>query len=67
MVVHCPPTLNEWDYDFDKDHNAGGMVKGTVIIRLNPVPAGYEEFDIVNGGWALVDAGEILIYGHNVE
>ena len=59
-------TMHEWDYNFDKDHNAGSMVKGAVIIRINPIPEGCEEFDILNGGWAMVDEESILIYGHNV-
>jgi len=59
-------TLHEWDYNYDKDHNAGSMVKGAVIIRINPMPEGCEEFDILNGGWAMIDEGAILIYGHNV-
>ncbi|MFO8055927.1 MAG: GEGP motif-containing diheme protein [bacterium] len=58
--------LPEWDYDFNKDHNAHNMVKGAVIIRIQPMPTGCEEFDINNGGWALIDAGELLIYGHGV-
>jgi hypothetical protein len=59
-------TLTEWNYGYEKDHNAGSMVKGAVIIRINPMPGGCEEFDIINGGWAMIDAGVILIYGHNV-
>jgi hypothetical protein len=61
----CPD--DEWNYVADKDHNAGSMVKGVVIIRINPMPGGCEEFDIINGGWAMIDEGSILIYGHNVE
>lgn len=60
-------TLPEWNYVFDKDHNAGSMVKGAVIIRINPMPGGCEEFDIINGGWAMIDERVILIYGHNVQ
>jgi hypothetical protein len=63
-VSGCEQT--EWNYDYLKDHNAGSMVKGAVIIRINPMPDGCEEFDIINGGWAMIDAGVILIYGHNV-
>ena len=59
-------TLPEWNYDYEKDHNAGSMVKGAVIIRINPMPGGCEEFDIIYGGWAMIDAGVILIYGYNV-
>ena len=42
------------------------MIKGVVIIRINPMPEGCEEFDIINGGWALIDERTILIYGHGV-
>jgi hypothetical protein len=59
-------TMSEWNYDYERDHNAGSMVKGAVIIRINPMPEGCEEFDIINGGWAMIDAAVILIYGHNV-
>jgi hypothetical protein len=59
-------TLREWDFNGDKDHNAGSMIKGAVIIRINPMPSGCEEFDIINGGWSLIDEEAILIYGHGV-
>jgi len=59
-------TLREWDFDGDKDHNAGSMVKGAVIIRINPMPTSCEEFDIMNGGWAYIDEEAILVYGHGV-
>ncbi|MCK4538277.1 MAG: hypothetical protein KAV42_05715 [Candidatus Krumholzibacteria bacterium] len=59
-------TLMEWNYNDYIDHNAGSMVKATVIIRINPVDPGCEEFDIINGGWAMVDGDFILIYGHGV-
>ena len=63
-VTGC--TMPEWNFDGSKDHNAGSMVKGAVIIRINPMPAGCEEFDIINGGWAMIDEESILIYGHGV-
>ncbi|MBN2071600.1 MAG: hypothetical protein JW814_09110 [Candidatus Krumholzibacteriota bacterium] len=59
-------TMPEWNYNYDADHNAGSMVKAVVIIRINPVDEGCEEFDIINGGWAMVDGDFILIYGHGV-
>lgn len=59
-------TLREWDFGDDKDHNAGGMVKGVVILRINPMPNACEEFDIVNGGWAFIDGEAVLVYGHGV-
>jgi len=59
-------TLPEWNYDANKDHNAGSMVKAAVIIRIDPMPEGCEEFDIINGGWAMVDESVLLVYGHGV-
>lgn len=56
------------DFDFreEADHNAGAMVRGVVAIRIDPMPAGVEEFDYMNGGWAYVDAGQLIVYGHGV-
>lgn len=55
------------DLDEDADHNAGGMVRAVVAIRVNPMPEGYEEFDARNGGWAFVDAGQLVVYGQGIE
>ncbi len=55
-----------YDYDNAKDHNAGFCVRGLVAIRVNPLPAGYEEFDWKNGGWAIVTKGQLLVYGTGV-
>ena len=55
-----------WDYDENKDHNAGSCVKGVVAIRINPMPSGYEEFDWKNGGWSLITNELIIIYGMGV-
>jgi hypothetical protein len=56
------------DYDFkpDQDHNAGHMVRGVVAIRIDPMPLGVEEFDFMNGGWAYIEAGQLIIYGYGV-
>jgi len=56
-----------WDYDDAKDHNAGLMVRGVIAIRVNPLPDGYEAFDHMNGGWAYVDAGQLVIFGQGVQ
>jgi hypothetical protein len=64
---YSPTTCDDgWDYDASKDHNAGAMVRGVVGIRVNPLPAGYEDFDYYNGGWAYIDAESIIVYGHGV-
>ncbi len=56
-----------WDFlGFDYDHNAGDAVKGTCVIRVDPMPAGYEEYDWKNG-WALIQDKKVIIYGHGVQ
>jgi hypothetical protein len=66
--VHSPSNCNDrYDYDDANDHNAGNMVRGIVALRVNPMPEGYEEFDAMNGGWAYVDAGQLVIYGKGID
>ncbi len=65
---YSPTTCNDgYDYDDAKDHNAGAMVRGVVALRVNPLPAGYEDFDHINGGWAFVDNRSLIVYGHGVK
>ena len=54
------------DFREDADHNAGSMVRGVIALRIDPMPEGVEEFDYMNGGWAYVDAGQLILYGHGV-
>ena len=62
------PTTCADDHDYNDlfDHNAGAMVRGVIAIRVNPLPAGYEDFDAHNGGWAFIEAQEVLVYGFGV-
>jgi len=59
------PYGDGWDYDPDIDHNAGACVRGACVIRVNPMPEGYEEFDWKNG-WSLIEDGTVVIYGYGV-
>jgi hypothetical protein len=64
---YSPTSCNDgWDFDPAKDHNAGAMVRGVIAIRVNPLPAGVEDFDYRNGGWAFVGAAQLLVYGFGV-
>jgi hypothetical protein len=56
---------DSWDYDKNLDHNAGKSVRGVVVIRVNPMPAGLEEYDTTNG-WSLITEEKIVIYGYGV-
>ncbi len=64
---YSPTTWGDgYDYSSSKDHNAGSSVRGVVAIRVNPMPAGFEEFDWKNGGWSLIQDRKIIIYGEGV-
>jgi len=54
-----------WDYSDRIDHNAGGGARGACVIRVNPVPEGYEEYDWKNG-WPLIGEKKVVIYGRGV-
>jgi hypothetical protein len=55
-----------WDFNAAIDHNAGACVRGACVIRVNPAPAGFEEYDWKNG-WPLIRDRRIAVYGHGVK
>ena len=54
-----------WDFVPKIDHNAGACVRGACVIRINPMPEGYEEYDWKNG-WPLIGEKKVVIYGRGV-
>jgi hypothetical protein len=54
-----------WDFNPNIDHNAGACVRAACVIRVNPAPPGFEEYDWKNG-WPLVAEGRVVIYGRGV-
>lgn len=54
-----------WDYVPAMDHNAGACIRGACVIRVNPMPEGYEEYDWKNG-WPLIMDKKIVIYGRSI-
>ena len=54
-----------WDFNPKIDHNAGACVRGACVIRVNPAPAGFEEYDWKNG-WPLIAEGRVVIFGRGV-
>lgn len=63
--LRYPEYGDGWDFQDDFDHNAGSCVRGACVIRVNPMPAGMEEFDWKNG-WSLITDKKVIIYGHGV-
>jgi len=54
-----------WDFSPAIEHNAGACVRGACVIRVNPMPSGFEEYDWKNG-WPLVRDRKIAIFGRGV-
>ena len=54
-----------WDYNNSIDHNSGNAVRGMCVIRVNPMPVGYEEYDWKNG-WSLIEDRKIIVYGYGI-
>ncbi len=52
-----------WPYRNDWDHNAGACSRSATIIKVNPLPAGTSDIDILEAGWNYIDQEKIIIYG----
>ncbi len=52
-----------WPYDFNLDHNAGSCSRSATIIKIEPLPQGTTDIDILEAGWSYVDQQKIIIYG----
>lgn len=52
-----------WPYNYDWDHNAGAASRSATIIRVEPLPEGTTDIDILEAGWDYVDEEKIIIYG----
>ena len=53
----------EWPYDSAWDHNKGAASRTATIIKVEPLPAGTTDIDILEAGWNYVDQEKIVIYG----
>lgn len=51
-----------WPYGAS-DHNAGSSSRTATIIKVEPLPAGTTDIDILEAGWAYVDQQKIIVYG----
>lgn len=52
-----------WPYDTNADHNAGYSVKAATIVRVEPLPPGTTDVDVLEAGWKYVDEGKLVVYG----
>ncbi len=52
-----------WPYNYDWDHNAGASARTVTMIRVEPLPEGTTDIDVLEAGWNYVDQEKIVIYG----
>lgn len=52
-----------WPFTDPWDHNAGFSTRTVTIIRVEPLPAGTTDVDLLEAGWAYADSGKVLVYG----
>ena len=52
-----------WPYNSDWDHNAGASTRTVTIIKVEPLPAGTTDINVLEAGWSYVDQSKIIIYG----
>ena len=53
----------KWPYDDGWDHNAGSCSRMATIIKVEPLPDGMTDINILEDGWVYVDQKKIIIYG----
>lgn len=52
-----------WPYDNSWDHNAGFSSRSATMIKVEPLPEGTTDIDILEAGWNYVDTDRIVVYG----
>jgi hypothetical protein len=52
-----------WPYDVNADHNAGYSSRSTTIIKVEPLPEGTTDINLLEAGWPYVDEAKIVVYG----
>jgi hypothetical protein len=53
-----------WPFNSTSDHNAGFSSKSATIIKVEPLPEGTTDIDVLEAGWNYVDTGKIVVYGN---
>ena len=45
------------------DHNAGFSPRSATIIKVEPLPEGTTDIDLLEAGWKYIDESKIVVYG----
>jgi hypothetical protein len=67
----CPPDQAEnaadqdvvWPFDDTWDHNKSYAARTVTMIRVEPLPEGTTDIDVLEAGWQYVDDEKIVVYG----
>jgi len=52
-----------WPYDVNADHNSGYATRSMTIIKVEPLPEGTTDINVMEAGWPYVDEAKIVVYG----
>jgi hypothetical protein len=52
-----------WPYDPNADHNAGFSSKCVTIVKVEPLPNGTTDIDVLEAGLSYIDTNKIVVYG----
>jgi len=52
-----------WPHNEDWDHNAGFCSRSVTIIKVEPLPEGTTDINVMEAGWNFIDQEKIIIYG----
>lgn len=58
-----PNVLWVWPYQPNGDHNAGFSSRSTTMIKVEPLPQGTTDIDVLEAGWPYIDQNKIVVYG----
>ena len=52
-----------WPYNEYNDHNAGASTRSTTIVKVDPLPPGTTDINVLEAGWNYIDDNKIVVYG----
>jgi hypothetical protein len=57
------PMVWVWPYLANADHNSGFSARSTTIMKVEPLPEGTTDINLLEAGWDYIDEAKIVVYG----
>jgi hypothetical protein len=57
------PAVWVWPYFANGDHNAGSSARSVTIMKVEPLPQGTTDINLLEAGWDYIDEAKIVVYG----